>query len=591
MKAGANWIVLGLLLLALVAASFAVDRGRWPGLVGDEATYLLQAESLAFDADLLYERGDYDRFVAHWQRKPEGLILQSRGGGGEGAERGLTFGKPVFYSLYLAPFLRFAPVRGAAVANALLLALTALLAARTLSRRVGAAAPLVVAALVFASVTFAHVFWAHQDLFLMCLTGLAFSLAYGGKQHRVELTEIFEDARTVSPLRYAGRWAVVGALLAVVVVSRPFYAPLLLPAALAVPINYRRRGLTALAAGAALLLLLTVGLNLSVRGTWSSYGGERQGFYSYTGFPEVDLPDGAFEERVRRQGGASWLRAQTFDVGFGPRQSAWNALYFFAGRHVGVLIYFLPFVLGLAAFRPGEGRGALLLAVALSSAAFLYLKPVNFYGGGDALANRYFLPLYPALWFVAARARPAAWALGAALAAAPFLLPLWADPWGFPRTSAGGYRHVSPVAQRWLPYETTQSHLKPSGAEDIYLNGLWLKSLSPRIKPVAGGKALRHSGGGSAQLLIGSSRPIEGLELEFRPPAPTRLDGIGGATLGETVLRGGGGTMMRLRLAKPRARHRMWWTEEDVYLYALDLRLPADDPAVRGGATFELRPR
>ena len=49
-------------------------------------------------------------------------------------------------------------------------------------------------------------------------------------------------------------------------------------------------------------------------------------------------------------------------------------------------------------------------------------------GGGGAIANRYFLPLYPAFWFLATQpGRPRR--VGAVfLLAAPFLWPLWTAP-------------------------------------------------------------------------------------------------------------------------------------------------------------------
>src|ERR1700710_1183902 len=169
-----SWAVLGLLLAATLVGALTFDRRSWPGLVGDEATYLMQAQSLAWDFDVRYSRRDFDRFVAQWGTPPDGLILQSGDGG-----RTLVYAKPAAYALWIAPFLRLSPTRGAAIANTLLLAFAALLAARTLERRLGPAAPLWVAAWIFASVTFAYVFWAHSDLFLMSLVAIALALAYG----------------------------------------------------------------------------------------------------------------------------------------------------------------------------------------------------------------------------------------------------------------------------------------------------------------------------------------------------------------------------------------------------------------------------
>jgi len=157
-----GWTVLGALLLATLLAALAFDRTGRPSLVGDEATYAMQAASLAWDFDLAYTRADYDRFVRQWGGPPDGVILQSSDGGAH-----VTYGKPFLYALLVAPFVRLAPLHGALVANALMLAAAALLAARTLRLRLGAVAPFAVAVLVFGSVAFAYVFWVHADVLLL----------------------------------------------------------------------------------------------------------------------------------------------------------------------------------------------------------------------------------------------------------------------------------------------------------------------------------------------------------------------------------------------------------------------------------------
>lgn len=521
------WAVLGLLFAATLAAAATLDRRAWPSFVGDEATYLMQAQSLAWDFDLEYTRQDYDRFVAQWGRPPEGLILQSVDGG-----RTLVYGKPAAYPLFIAPFVRLAPIRGPGVANALLLALASILAARTLQRRIGDAAPLWVAAWVFASVTFAYVFWIHSDLFLMCLVAIALALVYG-----------------------SGRWAAAGALLGIVLLSRPLYAGLLLPAWLAAPVESRKK----LAAGAAALVVIATLANLAVRGTWTSYGGDRRSFYAWTGFPAIDAVDWAAQ--IAERGTHSWVKEETLNMGLDPRQASWNAVYYLAGRHVGILPYFFPLVLGFLAWRRGEGRWALVAAVLLAAAVLFWLRPFNFYGGGGSMANRYFLPLYPALWFLSARpVRPAVGALAAVLVtllAVPFLLPLWSAPRTFPLASEGGYRYVSDAARRWLPFETTLSHLKPSGREDFVHNLLWIRLLSPSVS--LDGDRLRLASGERGDLLIGSPQPLAGIQL--RKPD---------------------GTTARLQ-PRVRARHRMWWTD-DYYLYELKLESRPE------GAVFQLFP-
>lgn len=556
MMARSSWAVLGLLLLATLAAAATLDRRAWPAFVGDEATYLLEAQSLAWDFDVRYERADYDRFVEQWGRPPEGMILQSADGG-----KTLVYGKPAVYPLYLAPFVRISPTRGAGVANALALALAAGVAAWALQRRIGSVAPLWVAAWVFASVTFAYVFWIHSDLFLMCLTAIALSLVYAGTR----------------------RWVLVGVLLAIVILSRPLYAGLLLPVALAVPQEDRKRTVVLLAGGALGLAVLATAANLGVRGTWTSYGGDRQSFYGATGYPGVDARP--WGEQIEERGTHGWVKEETLEIGFDVRQTAWNVLYYLAGRDVGLLPYFLPFVLGFLAFRPGEGRRALILAVAAAAAALFWLRPFNFYGGGGAMANRYFLPLYPALWFLAAKpvrpVRGALAAIGVTVLAAPFLLPLWSAPRAFPLNSEEGYRYVSPAAVRWLPYETTLSHLKPSGHEDFIHHTLWVKLLTPSLSPDANGARINLAPGRSGELLVGSEQPLAGLRIRLPPRGPDAL-AVSGAELIQSIRRDDGGTTLRFR-PRLRAHHRMWWLKS-LYLYEIGIGGRPD------GASFQVLP-
>jgi hypothetical protein len=558
----ASWGLLGLLLAATLIGALTFDRRSWPGLVGDEATYLMQAQSLAWDLDVRYSRRDYDRFVAQWGVKPDGLILQSGDGG-----RTLVYAKPASYALWIAPFLRLSPLRGAAIANALLLALAAVLAARTLERRLGPAAPLWVAAWIFASVAFAYVFWAHSDLFLMSLVAIALALAYGAPRGE-------EPPET--PLRTALRWAAAGLLLGLVLTSRPFYGALLLPAALAVPAPRRRLGLAALIAGAAFAVLGSGLTHLAEADVWTPYSGERLSFEASTGFPEVDLPPGSWQQRTAGRGNRSWLPSDVV----GPRLTAWNSLYFLTGRDVGVLPYYLPLLLGLLAFRRGEGRGTLILAALAAAGCFLITRPFNFYGGGGAIANRYFLPVYPAFWFAAGRPARAWWAVVAAALAAPFLLPLWRHPSAYLLDPDSGYRYVTSAAQLWLPFETTQSHLKPGGGEDFMHGPLWIKPLATSVR--AEGGAIRI-GSGRGELLVGSTHPLPGLRMIVEPPAPEI--GVSGAQMQRSHPRPGGGSVLLLRLLRPRAVHRMWWseTEEPFYLYEIRLEAPS-------GFSFQLQP-
>jgi hypothetical protein len=317
--------------------------------------------------------------------------------------------------------------------------------------------------------------------------------------------------------------------------------------------------------------------HLAEADAWTPYSGERLSFEASTGFPEIDLPPGAWRQRTAGRGNRSWSPSDVI----GPRLTAWNVLYFLAGRDVGVLPYYLPLLLGLLAFRRGEGRGTLILAALAAAACFLVTRPFNFYGGGGAIANRYFLPLYPAFWFAAGRPARASWAILAAVLAAPFLLPLWRQPAAYFLDGSYGYRYVTSAARRLLPYETTQSHLKPGGGEDFMHGTLWIKPLATSVKPDGG---LIRIASGRGEILIGSDRPLPGLRMIVAPPAPPRID-VSGAQVSRSHVRPGGGSVLLLRLDGPRAVHRMWWSETEAPTYLYEIRLEAP-----GEFGFELQP-
>jgi hypothetical protein len=579
----AGWCGLGALLLATLAGACLFDRTGRPSLVGDEATYAMQAASLAWDFDLAYSRADYERFVSQWGGPPDGLILQSGDGGAH-----ITYGKPFLYALAIAPFVRVAPVRGGLIANAVYLAAAAVLAGWALRRRLGDSAPLWVAVFLYASVAFGYAFWVHADLFLLATTAAGLALVYSsGRGSHEPLPPLYEEAPS---RRSFLRWFLAGALLVVAGAFRPFYLALLLPAALAARSEPKRRpAFLGLLAGAAALLLVTALVQQMSGGSWSGYGGERGGFYPRTGYPEVDFPASRWSQVLQQWGNTSWLQEGGVDPSYNPKLLAWNAAYFLVGRNVGVLPYFLPLLVGFLAFgrdRLGRdgGRWAIPLAVALAVLGFFVLRPFNFYGGGGAIANRYFLPLYPAFWFLAGRPLAARWSLPVVACAGAFLYPLWLHPTAFPIGEDGRYRHVGKVAERILPYETTQSHIP--GGQDFAANGVWCKLLSHSVYHVEGTELLRLVGDARVDVLVGSPEPLHGVQLRFDAQAPSHLE-VGGRDLRPTILHPDGGLTYEVPLAHARAVHPMWWTADDYYLYELDLRLPGAPAAPIG---MEIRP-
>lgn len=572
-----------LLAVLLAATLFVAARSdpRVRGSVADEATYTMQALSLAGDLDLAFELSDFERYVEIYGRPPAELVLVSRDGG----ER-ISYGVPFLGSLLAAPLMLLWPLEGPLVLNVLLLALAAWLTGRALAPRIGAAAWLVVAAFCFASVTFAYAFFALPDLFLLATTACGLALVFGRDGEPAAPALTWSDG---GPRSSWARWIAAGALLAVAAVYRPVYAVVLLAAAFVTPAAERRRAVAGLAAGAALLVALAGAGQWLGGGSWSQFTGDRRAFVAATtGYPGVDFEAREWQASAGRTVGEP-VRVARVAPGMtaqppGARVWAWNLAYFWVGRDVGVLPYYLPIVLALGLAAGRRNRWLLAVAAAVAVGAFFWLRPFNFFGGREAVANRFFLPLYPALWFLAARpawdgdrsaGRRALAALAVAALAAPFLLPLWKSPDRHPIAPDGRYAYVSDLAVRRLPFETTQWAVPSPIAEH---RGLVVEAVAGDAGSRDRGETLYLRGRRPVELLIYSEELIGRLIFEFGRRAPSRLEILAGGELGDTLLRNDGGVDFSVELDRPRAEHAVIWSPRPVRIYRLRLEVPAAPP-------------
>jgi hypothetical protein len=534
-----EWAVwLGLFVLLLVsAATFRTET--WPEWFGDETGYLLQAESVARDLDLRYTDRDRERLVQRHGRRvgDTGLALEQKG-------EVVLLDRPLAYPLLLAPFVRLAPMQGAALLNVLLLTAAAWLAARTLSRRLGAVAPLLVVLFVFGSVTFRYVFVALPDILLLAATVAAFALAYDREESvATETPEIYRAPdEGWDPV---WRWLAVGALLVIPAVHHPLYLGLFVPAAVATPRARRRRSLMALVAGAAAMLVLGALAKWMLTGTWAAV-----------------VPDGL---------GDMWPTLTAERVVFDGKLIGWNLLYFLAGRSVGVLPYFLPVLLALGAWSKSAPRSTLVLSAAAMGLLFVLVAPFNFFGGPGAIGNRWLLPLVGALWLVPARRPHRGWIVATVVLAALFMWPSWRAPRAYPVGPDGNYRHSAGLAQRFLPYETTQRELPSVG--ELRQGVFWVRATGRLTSPAGIGERFEVEGEGPTELLVASPVPLVALHLEFGPTSPGQIEVTHGS-LGDTVFRPDGGVGFDLFAPTPRARHPMWWSDESQSLYFFQFVLP-----------------
>lgn len=549
--------LLGVLLAAVLLGACFYDRADWPRLLQGEATYLMQADSLAHDFDLTYDRADYDRLLLRWQGDPPDLDLASADG-----DR-ITFDRPFPYALWLAPFQRLWPRHGFAIANALLLILASWVALRWLERALGPSAGWWVTVWIFASLTFAYVFLATGDLFLFAVVVLALALA-----------------DPLAEVDSTWRWPVAGVLLAIPLVSDPLYG--VLPLAVLFTMPAARRG----ALRSAFVLGLLGGLTVMAGAAWWTGGGipwvsqTSFRFTPETGFPLVDFTAGEWTASVKRLSALYWQGAPRLSWGLDLRLGGWNAVYMLLGRHLGILPYFAPVLLLFLGTAPSRRR-PLLLAVAAWILGLLIFHPFDLAGGEGALGNRLFLPLYGALLLLPMRKDRPSWQLATAavavgLLALPFLWRAWAQPWAYPIAEDRGYHHVTAVGRSLLPYETSQRWI-PAG-QAVQHNDLWIRFLNDGGWPETRRDRLLIDGAARLELLIASPFELDVLRLDFGADAPSRLE-LDGGKVGERVLLSDGGISFRVLPRGWTRRHPLWWTPQRQWLYLLALEMPQAEDA------------
>jgi len=158
-----NILLLAGLTLILVLLGLKFNMTSNP-IIGDEASFTLQALSIVNDFDLKFEEhdGKYWREL-DWSEHPYGLFFQKYKGG-------YAFAKPYGYSLFLAPFIILFGMSGFTFGNTFILGLVTLFTFLTLRSFYGKLESLLLTvSFTFFSYVYIYVFYITPDLFLAML--------------------------------------------------------------------------------------------------------------------------------------------------------------------------------------------------------------------------------------------------------------------------------------------------------------------------------------------------------------------------------------------------------------------------------------
>jgi hypothetical protein len=535
-----------------LAAALAVDPVRSIfSLKGDEATYSAMALSLAYDGDLTYERGDLERFWAVYLCGPDGIYLKrgkkltdpERGKGfrvrwqgafpfikvmkwGDSDGTKLYFGKAYVHALFAAPFVRLFGLNGILVFHVVLLALVGLCGYAFLRARAPARAALAFTTAFFgATLVPLYTIWMTPEVFNLSFVFFAYFLWL-----YKEVAPEGAGSRWTRFLRGGGSDFAAAVLLGIVTFSKPLNILLIGPVVLF--LWWRRRWVRGFLVGVVFVATVVslFSVNLAITGEFSYQGGYRKLFYGW--FP-FETPEATFETA---RGGymATTNDADTENVleeGHYLQRLGLNTYYFFVGRYAGFIPYFFPgavaLVLWLWRRRDMQTWQVLtLLGLVASTLVILVMMPYTWNGGGGPPGNRYFLNLYPVLFFLVpplTSVRPAivAWIGGAFFTAQALVSP------GF--TSKYPYWTFDHGPVRMLPIELTMVNDLPitldrNRARQPYGKDpeLSLFLIDENVYPPEPA-GIWSVGGRRGDLVFRTKQPLASLRVSLRSPIPNKV--------------------------------------------------------------------
>ena len=539
--------VAGLVLLVLaLAAALSVDvvRGGYR-VKGDEATYVGMALSLAYDRDLSFEKRDLDRFWGLYEMGPEGIFLKR----GKRISVGLTasppfitfdnsqpdrrtdrlyFSKGMIYSVAAAPFVWLLGMNGFLVFHVLMLAVAVVCGYLFLTAQSRPAAAITFTLAFFgASAVPVYLVFLTPEIFnVVCVFVGYFFWAYK------------EVAKPRDPfMNGLGSDILAAVLLGIATYSKPLHtAPLVVPfVLLAWSRREWKRGFV-MGATAVLACALLFAANAAVTGEFNYQGGDRRQFYGK--FP-FDAPDATWEARGQGVGTDDLGAQDSLKPREIVRMLGINIPYFLFGRHFGFVLYCFPGAVAIVAwllsrYRADRWRQAAFVGIVLGTLVLLVIFPFTWSGDGGPPGNRYFMTIYPAIFFlmppVASNLLPMLAWVGGALFTAKMLVN--------PFVSAKNTWEIADRGfARKFPVELTMANSLPVRLAQP-LRGNITYSENPVIKlyfldqhawTPENEYGMWISGGGRADIIVRTVYEMERLRLTARSPINTVLTISAGA--------------------------------------------------------------
>lgn len=424
-------------------------------LLADQATYFAITQSLAYDFDLEYsmQGQDLNRYYRKFGSGPQGIFLK------KGKDGKIFFAKSFIYPLFSAPFLRIFGVNGFFVFHTILLMLMVLMGTMYFSLH---NTPLLslsaILTFLFASVAMVYFIWISPDFFNIFLAFTAIFLWLYNHKYREAKTEDM-------PKRWVTRfllsdWSdyLAAALVGMAFFSKPPSIILLGP--IAAHALFKKKFVKT----AIILLIFIVvtgafwGSNYLVTGEWNYQGGERKTFYTADGGFPIDAKQLTFDNTGIPMTSEGYGQSHLLPA----KISVYNFFYYFIGRFSGMIWYFFPAFLFLILFfirKKSWEQWLILCAISGGILIYIILMPDNYAGGGGALANRYFLNIYPLFLFLPGIKKKPKELISAWVMAAIFISPILISPFLHSQNPA---THAKKFPFKLLPVEMSLVNNHPT---------------------------------------------------------------------------------------------------------------------------------
>jgi hypothetical protein len=413
-------------------------------LFADQAIYYSMTQSLAQDGDIEYEKRDLIRYYEVFPSGPLGIFLK------KGKDGKLFYAKSFAYSLCAAPFMRLFGANGVFVFHALLLLFLLLMGQAYFSwSNSPPLSLLIVLTFLFASVACVYFLWISPDFFnLFLIFTILFLWLY---KHKSRELKVQDDQPGKFRSFLLSDWTdyLAGFLVGLAVFSKPPNIVLLGP--LVLHSIFKKKFLKCCFILLAFFVASGIfwGTNYIITGDWNYMGGERKSFYYTYPFEKADITFDSIQTVAMTSD--RYAQKHLLPLKFIP----YNLFYYFFGRFTGTAWYFFPALLFLVLFFSEKKKlYQWLVFMTLSAEILVYivLMPDNYAGGGGALANRYFLNIYPLFLFLPLAKRRVKELAISWIVAAIFISPILLSPSihsHYPST------HAKKLPFKLLPVEMT----------------------------------------------------------------------------------------------------------------------------------------